>query len=574
MGIVKDMLRRLGLVRDEKTQPGILTDLRPPLPPLPESRPESDMLPARAKEIEPNYGIGWDETTVTTDIHPSRGITFNTLRQIGKIPAVGAIIRTRTNQVAEFAHPVRRFGDLGFVIEPDEILGVVDPETQEECNRIAKWVLTCGDPACGHGEDFETFLRKLTPDSLELDQGCFEIRETMSGEIAGFQSVDSATIRFAVPDKQEQWHLQTREDMEQEGQVIQVLDGKIVAQWPRSKLAIGIRNPRTDLKSKGYGDPELYLLASVLSWMTDAEVYNAASFKNGSHAKGLLAVKSRMPREQFQQLRREFFQMLKGPKNAHKTMMLQLDAAKDTMEDIQYLNMARSNQEMEFAQWLGYLQKLTAAVFQMDPAEINFVYGSENQSGGLQQSSGASRVEYSREKGLRPLLRAIESWLNKWVITQKFPGYRLRFVGLDYEAERKKIEDLMKQTKVLSLNEIRSRMGYTPITLEMERSSAFADLPADAQYIHGVVSNRQHSFIAEMAERGFDAGGNLHNNAPEPSGSYDQDSSETKPESTEDPDAAEEDYGDRPLFYGPRGGAYLDESHKTPASKKFRDQRG
>lgn len=571
MGLTKRLLRAMGLNRDPETQPSVLTDLRPPLP-APSTAPTSN-IPSRAKELDPQYSIAWDATQVVTDFHPSRPVTFHTLREVGRIPAISAIIRTRVNQVAEFSRIAKKQGDLGFVIEPDDALLIIDEATQVKCREIAKWVLSCGDPACGHGEDFETFLRRITPDSLELDQGCFEVRMTYGGEIAGFQSVDAATIRFAAPDSQERRALQLREDMEEEGQVIQVMDGRVVAQWPRALLAVGIRNPRTDVHSRGYGDPELYTLVSVLSWMVDAEIYNAASFKNGSHAKGILALKSKMPKKMFLELRRQYYQMMNGPKNAHKTMLMQLDPSKGTDEELQYLNMARSNQEMEFAQWLGYLQKLTAAVFQMDPAEINFVYGSENQSGGLQQSSGASRVEYSREKGLRPLLRAIESWLNKWVIGKKFPGFSLKFVGLDYDSERKRIEDLLKQTKVLTTNEIRLRMGQTPITKDMEENAAFADLPADAQYIHGIVSHRAAMFTQQMALSGYDANGRIH---PDPKGRLDvpdaQRTAEPDEDSEGDGTGDSDDAGEQLLYYGPKGGAYLDPEHKISAGRRLREQ--
>lgn len=561
MGIA-DKIRQWGLARKTKTAEtaGVLEDIRPPLPQPEESK---DLKPAEAKELNPVYGVAWDDSLITTDMHPGAPIGYATLRQFSKIPAVAGIIRTRTNQVAEFAHPIRREGDTGYIVEPIDPTQEITPEIARQCHEIAAWIWTCGDPRCGHGDNLEAFLRKLTPDTLALDQGCFEVRETEIGDIAGFQAVDSATMRFALPDQEERAHLQYRESMEEEGQVVQVIDNKIVATWPRNRLAMGIRNPSTNIRSKGYGEPELYILVAALSWMVDAEVYNAAAFKNGTHAKGILALKSNMPRKMFQQLRRDYFAMLKGPKNAHKTLFLQLNPAKDVSEELQYLNMSRSNQEMEFAQWLGYLQKLAASVFQIDMAELGFVYGSENQSGGLQQSSGESRVQYSREKGLRPLLRAIESWLNKWVVTAKFPGYRMRFVGLDYESDRKRIEDLLKQSKVMSTNEIRSRMGLQPITKEMEETGAISDLPNDAQYIHAVVARRQQLFTESMAEDGYDVGGNPH--PPEPS-----DRNSAPAGGNNDNQSEEKNPADEMIYYGPSGGQYLDPEHKISAGRRRR----
>ena len=84
-------------------------------------------------------------------------------------------------------------------------------------------------------------------------------------------------------------------------------------------------------------------------------------------------------------------------------------------------------------------------VGEMDPAELGYVFGNEGQSSALNQGGPAQRIEYSKEKGLRPLLRALESWINRWIIGPIAPHLELSFVGLDTESEGQRLDAISKK---------------------------------------------------------------------------------------------------------------------------------
>lgn len=92
--------------------------------------------------------------------------------------------------------------------------------------------------------------------------------------------------------------------------------------------------------------------------------------------------------------------------------------------------MQKSNADMEFSNWLDYLSRLTCAIFKIDPKEIGYNLSSEGSVN--YESSIQEKLIYSKEKGLIPLLRFIESQINTYIV---FPltnwKYKFKFTGID-----------------------------------------------------------------------------------------------------------------------------------------------
>ena len=101
-------------------------------------------------------------------------------------------------------------------------------------------------------------------------------------------------------------------------------------------------------------------------------------------------------------------------------------------------------------------------MFQIDPAEIGFNFGVEGQSSAIFSMGVQDRAILSKEKGLRPLLRAIESWINRYIIDQIDPRYELTFIGLDSIPKDKQLEMDLKKMAFMTLNEIRAKYDLPP----------------------------------------------------------------------------------------------------------------
>jgi len=388
-----------------------------------------------------------------------RKFDYTVLNNIATHPIVAAIVQTRINQVAEFTVATDD-EDLGFKIQLKEKHRAPTDAEKRKMYELKEFLLNCGSQPVDFELNFEGFVRQIVRDSLIYDQCNFEIIRNKRGEVVAFAPVDAATIRRAKL---------TKEEMEKGRRspdgihYVQVLgkQSKIVAEYTTKDLCFGVRRQRTSINSFGYGFPELEELYQTLQNLFNAETYNAANFTNGISTAGLIAIKSKMNPKLFRAFRREFYQMLTGVNNSKRTPIIQLDP--DNKEEIQSLNLGASNSEMEYNEWIGYLIKTSCAIFQIDPAEIGFVYGSEGQSSSVFGADPYARVLMGREKGLRPLLRSLEAWLNKYIINQIDPNYEIRFVGLDSVMMKDKIALERHKMNYLTINEIRAEHDLPPI---------------------------------------------------------------------------------------------------------------
>ena len=73
-------------------------------------------------------------------------------------------------------------------------------------------------------------------------------------------------------------------------------------------------------------------------------------------------------------------------------------------------------------------------------------------------------MKNSKDKGLKPLLRFIETIINKWIVSRFSQEYIFAFTGLDEQSESEKADLDSKQVKVWkTVNEIRKDHGEEPI---------------------------------------------------------------------------------------------------------------
>lgn len=389
----------------------------------------------------------------------SRGLDYDQLLSMTRVPLIAAIIQTRVNQVAEFATPSRDGLDVGFMIRLKDENATPSDADLETIEQLYQFILDCGDNRIAQETNFESFLRMLVRDSLTYDQACFEIIRNRGGGIAGFMNVDSRTIRRTKMTPAER--KAGRRDPKQP-QFVQVIDNKPKAEFMAHDLCFGVRRPRSDLRFHGYGFPELEEAVGLITHLLNADIYNAANFTNGISVAGIIAVKSKMNPQLFRSFRREFYQMLSGSANAKKTPLVQLDP--DSNEDLKALNLSASNKDMEFQQWQHYLLKCICALFQIDPMELGFNFGQEGQRSSLNQNTGTERVLMSKEKGLRPLLRAIQQWINRYVIDHIDDRFEIAFIGLDTSTAKEQLElNIDKVKTIMTINEVRALYDLKPL---------------------------------------------------------------------------------------------------------------
>jgi len=267
----------------------------------------SGMVPARGPRtrfFDPltlMYSAGYRERRFS--------VSFDALRAIVKqVPIIASIITTRVNQVAAFAQPYRENKQVGFQIRFKDDGHQPSDEEKEQIRRLEQMIMACGfgpNPYSPYPrDDFETFLRKFTTDSLTLDQACAEITPDTYGRPYEFRAVDAATIRLAAtfegfrgsgPNRlqreqftdgfQERWKKVYGEEFGgmTSDQVfsIQLLHGRIENIFSYNDLAFCVRNPETNIWNNGYGTSELEKALNAVLGMLWGEIYNRAFFKQG-----------------------------------------------------------------------------------------------------------------------------------------------------------------------------------------------------------------------------------------------------------------------------------------------------
>lgn len=387
-------------------------------------------------------GYFFDEAT-------DRQFDYSTLDKLSKHTIASAIVQTRINQVSEFANPTEENSQdpIGFRIKKRDG-SLPNEEEHARIKELERFIVDCGYETIDFELTFESFLRQIIRDSLVYDQCNFEIVKNKKGKVVGFLPVDASTIRRAKPN-------------DNDISFVQVKGNKIINEFKNDELCFGVRRPRTSLGIKKYGFPELEELYQTLNHIYNAETYNAANFTNGISAAGIIAIKSKMNPKLFRAFRKEFYQMLTGTHNSKKTPLIQLDP--DANEDLKALNLSASNAEMEYSQWINYLIKVTCAIYQMDPAEIGFVFGNESQRSTAVQSDPSARVLMGKEKGLRPLLRAVQSWINKYIIFQIDDQFFFEFIGMDAVSALDKQRINQGRALYMTINELRALSGLPEI---------------------------------------------------------------------------------------------------------------
>ena len=453
-------------------------------------------MPARDMKAYMENPIRMAQATNYKD-KPS-SLSYNILYQMSvKNSVVGAVINTRVNQVSAFTKPARFSEDgVGYKIRLRDPSETPNSEQKEVMNSIELFLENCGFSDDSDRDDFDTFIRKIVRDSLTYDQMCFEVIPDRKGKPAEILAVDAATIRAASENYQadQTWMEMVPNKKNEEVKWVQVVDGTIVSWFTARELAFGVRNPRTNINLQPYGFSELEQLIHQITSHLYAEEYNSKFFSQGGTTKGIINIKSDPNgvgnKEQLDSFKRQWRAQVNGMTGAWKTPVLQVP------NGIEYINVSQSNREMEFEKWMNYLVNIVCAVYQIDPAEVNFPNngGVSGNGGSVFESSQEVKLKNSKDKGLKPLMRFIESIINKFVVSKFSQDYVFVFTGLDQKSEEEKAELDTKQVKTWrTVNEIRKEHGEKPLEN--------GDIILDPSYLNYI---QQKEMAAQQGEMGGD----------------------------------------------------------------------
>lgn len=272
--------------------------------------------PLQSLDLDPWDAVVWQHYDQASS---GIGLDYPTREQMASAPQVAPFISTRINQVGSFAHvPVDESG-LGYRVLMRDRRKPGTTVAAKTAAGFERLIQTCGYPSSDPSDTFRrdsfgTFLRKYARDSLVHDQRNAEFVPDKAGRPSWFSAVDCSTVRRANPkrgqDGEGKWKAEPA-DMP----FVQVMQGRIVAEFEPQRLSFGVRRPRTNVKVRGYGFPELdelVLVVTSLLWSLD---YNANYFRQGSTTKGLINIVGNMPKDQLRAFRRMWASLVSGVNN-------------------------------------------------------------------------------------------------------------------------------------------------------------------------------------------------------------------------------------------------------------------
>ena len=440
-------------------------------------------------------------------------LSYETLKRMSKTPIINSIIKTRKNQVADFAEPQEDKYSTGFVIRKKAKYGVEQKMTEADkkiAYAIQDFLLKGGNVGEWEHDDFDTFIRKLVEDTLTYDQMTFEVVRARRGTVESFMATDASTFRicdsyfdrdyenpFFQRSGANVW--KEREDFGKEIKgyrpaYVQVYQTMKVNEFYPWELCFGVRNPSTSIHANGYGCSELEELINVVTSMLYGDEYNRRFFSQGSAPKGLLRVKGVNNEAALQQFRQQWQSMITGVMQGWKTPVVEAD--------VEWIDMQKSNRDMEYQSWIEYLIKIACAVYNIDPIEIGWDISRSDGNSGLFEGSEAERLSHSKDKGLYPLLKFIQRKINKYIVSQINPDFEFVFVGMNGMTVEKELElDIKKLNSFVALNEMREKYSMEKLDIPG------GDMPENSILLQAKNSEEQREMQKQMqAQNGMGGG--------------------------------------------------------------------
>lgn len=392
-------------------------------------------------------------------------ISYEVLRAMANTHIIKAIRQTRKSQTLTFCEPQKDKYSTGFIIDKrgkwrsTERDKKLTSEEQKRVDELTQMILDCGTTEnYWHGDNFSTFIGKLVDDSLVLDQATAEIIRNRRGIPIEWLATDAATFRLSESYGDDDNIKNAQMIKGYTPSYVQLYQGKVVADFYPWDLMWGVRNPSTNIRTTGYGESELEIMMQTITALLNADFYNANFFKVGSAPKGILSYSGNINQNTLEDFRKQWMAQVAGVMNMHKIPLINADK-------INFIPTHVPNKDMEFSKFQEFLIKVACAVYTIDPAEIGFPMSGASDAKPVFEGSNEARLQYSKDKGLKPLLKHLQTWINKYIIWPIDPRFEFRFVGIDSE-EDKVAEldmDIKKVNNFMTLNEIREKYNLEPI---------------------------------------------------------------------------------------------------------------
>ena len=388
---------------------------------------------------------------------------------------VSAIIQGRADTLLRLSRPQHDRFKMGFHVVKRNHNEDVSEEDLEEIANLEDFFYRCGRmdgvPADDHlvlGE----FLKKTVRDALTFGHIAIEKIKTRRGGLHRFRPVPAESV-YLVNKKASKKQLETalkhgkkkyvpksdndpkanaevnEVDLEYYKYVQVSLDQTVLDIYGDEDMIFKLFNPQNFLDSMGYCYSPLELAIINVTNHLNTENYNANFFTHGYAARGVLHLKGSVTQSQLHAFRRQFYNNINGAQHSWKTPIIA------GLDDISWVPMSGSAKDMEYINFNNHILRAICAQFQIDPIELGLDYlvSSTGRSPG-QPATNAYKIEFSRERGLHPLIMFFEDVMNNDILPtldkRLAEKYKFEFVGYEDETPQTLVAQLQAEMTVHS----------------------------------------------------------------------------------------------------------------------------
>lgn len=446
----EDVMRVIGHMQQQWEEMDLRKAINPVVVPFPSARSragkdgmQSVRLDDWSLSIQGEY---WDRPSA---------LTFDSMRSmVEQTPVLNAVVMTRVRQVQRFCRAAESDTDKpGFQICHVDRKHQLTASERESIELLQKFIGNCGWESSPRRrkalrrDSFSQFMARSVRDSLVMDSAPIETefkRDRKAG-LDGFYAVDGATIRLCTE------HGYRGDD---ELFALQVIDGRISTAYTFEDLIYESRNPRTDVRSCGYGISETELLVRTVTGFLNAMTYNIKGFDSNSIPKGMLHLTGNYQQADIDTFKRYWNNMVRGVNNAWSLPVM---VSKDQESKAAFERFGVEYDEMAFSKWMTFLTSIICAIYGMSPAEINFDSFTAGSTSALAGSDTSEKLAASKDSGLRPLLSFYESTISDFIVGDFSDRFVFRWTGLDPRDAQQRFE---MRKLILTVNEARAEEGY------------------------------------------------------------------------------------------------------------------
>lgn len=416
------------------------------------------------------------------------------------------VIQARSDTMLRFARPQRKNLDMGYKIQKKDFHGHLSAQEKTEIANLEDYIYHCGrkdNTPPGEEMLFGEFLKLCTRDAMTFGHIAVEKILTRRKSLHRFRPLPSESVYLINPktnrdviakeiesarltykmklashggNNPEENQVFNEPDIEYFRYVQMSYDNRVLSAFGDEDMVFKLFNPQNFADSMGYCYSPLELAIINITNHLNVENYNANFFTHGYAARGILHLKGTVTQAQMTAFRRQFYNTITGTQNAWRTPIIA------GLDDVQWIGLSGSAKEMEYLNYNNHLMRALCSQFQIDPVELGLDYlisGTGRSTG--QQANNEYKINYSRERGLIPILMMFEDMINSSILPaldrDLADKYEFKFTGYDEDSPQVQVAQLQAEMTVHStMNDLLRAAGKETMR------HGIADLPLNQTF--------------------------------------------------------------------------------------------